>query len=135
MTAAFISSFKALARPNGLSLVISTGAKAASEMIRKCVQVAEAVKVASNGKITFEASADCVKFNTGSRIMSLPSGNPAALRGWSTSGAVIIDEAAFCEHLEDVMAAIAPTLTRDPNAELILCTTPAGKNGPFYELY
>ena len=37
LCAAFISSFKALARPNGLSLVISTGAKAASEMIRKCV--------------------------------------------------------------------------------------------------
>lgn len=66
--------------------------------------------------------------------MSLPSGNPAALRGWSAQ-AVIVDEAAFCEHLEDVMAAIAPTLTRDPNSELILCTTPAGKNGPFYELY
>lgn len=103
-------------------------------MIRKCVQVAEAVKVASNGKITFEASADCVKFNTGSRIMSLPSGNPAALRGWSAQ-AVIIDEAAFCMDFEEVMMAIAPTLTRDPTSELIFCTTPAGKNGPFYDLY
>ena len=134
LCSAFISSFKSLARPNGLSLVISTGAKAASEMIRKCVQVAEAVKVASNGKITFEASADCVKFNTGSRIMSLPSGNPAALRGWSAQ-AVIIDEAAFCMDFEEVMMAIAPTLTRDPTSELIFCTTPAGKNGPFYDLY
>ena len=30
------------------------------------------------------------------------------------------------------MQAIAPTLTRDPNAELIFATTPAGKSGYFY---
>ena len=33
------------------------------------------------------------------------------------------------------MNAINPTLSRDDNAELILTTTPAGKNGDFYELY
>lgn len=88
----------------------------------------------SNQRIDYTASADCVKFNNGSRVMSLPSGNPSALRGY-TAVATIIDEAAFIERPEDVLAAILPTLTRDPNAELVLASTPAGKNSLFYEMY
>lgn len=69
-------------------------------------------------------------------MISLPAGNVAALRGWSTNGgAVIIDEAAFVPNLEDVLAAIAPTMTRSKTSPLVLASTPAGKNGPFYELY
>lgn len=64
----------------------------------------------------------------------MPSGNPSALRGY-TAVATIIDEAAFIERPEDVLAAILPTLTRDPNAELVLASTPAGKNSLFYEMY
>ena len=37
--------------------------------------------------------------------------------------------------LDEILQGIGPTLTRDPNAELILTTTPAGTNGPFYEMY
>ena len=75
-----------------------------------------------------------MKFSTGARIMSLPSGNPAGLRGYSSS-LVLIDEAAFIENPEEVWAAIAPTLTRDPDSELILATTPAGKASWFYDIY
>lgn len=32
------------------------------------------------------------------------------------------------------MAAIAPTLTRDRDAELVLASTPAGKNGFFWDM-
>lgn len=88
----------------------------------------------SHGKIDYTNSADAIKFSTGSRILSLPSGNPAALRGFS-SQTVILDEAAYIEHPEDVLAAIAPTLTRDPNSELIMASTPAGKNSWFYKQY
>ena len=55
--------------------------------------MAEAVRILKP-EITYSASADSVKFSTGARIISLPSGNPSALRGWSTS-LVLIDEAAF----------------------------------------
>ena len=65
--------------------------------------------------------------------MSLPS-TADSLRGWSTR-CVVVDEAAFVWKLDEIMQGLAPTLTRDPDAELILTTTPAGKNGPFYELY
>ncbi|WP_407450919.1 terminase large subunit domain-containing protein [Fibrobacter sp.] len=96
--------------------------------------MAEAVKVLSNGKLDYVSSADSIKFSTGSRILSLPSGNPRALRGFSSS-CVIIDEAGYTKNPDEVMAAIAPTLTRDEDAELILASTPAGRNSWFYEQY
>ena len=130
---AMIAAFKALSRKDGLSLVVSTGARAANEMMKKCIKMAEAVKTLSNGCIGYSSSADCIKFSNGSRILSLPSGNPAALRGYS-SNCTIIDEAQFIEHPEDVMAAIAPTLTRDENAELVIASTPAAKGSWFWKM-
>lgn len=55
--------------------------------------------------------------------------------GIASHNCVCIDEAAYVSHLDNIMNAINPTLSRDDNAELILTTTPAGKNGDFYELY
>lgn len=39
-------------------MCISTGERAANELLRKCVKVAEAVKVLSDGKIDYSCSAD-----------------------------------------------------------------------------
>ena len=125
---------KAATKKNGLSLCVSTGARAASELVKKCIQMAEAVKMLSNGLLDYTASADCVKFSNGSRVLSLPSGNPSALRGYSAQ-AILLDECAFIERPDDVFAAIAPTLTRDPEAELIVASTPAGKSGFFWKLW
>lgn len=67
--------------------------------------------------------------------MSLPSSTDGTnLRGY-TANCVVCDEAAYIYHLDEILHAIAPTLSRDPNAELILTSTPAGKNGAFYDLY
>ena len=125
---------KAATKKNGLALCVSTGARAASELVKKCIQMAEAVKMLSNGLLDYSASADCVKFSNGSRVLSLPSGNPSALRGYSAQ-AILLDECAFIERPDDVFAAIAPTLTRDPDAELIVASTPAGKSGFFWKLW
>lgn len=95
--------------------------------------MAEAVSILEPS-VTFTSSADCIKFFNGARIVSLPSGNPAGLRGW-TASLVVIDEAAYIENPAHVWQAIAPTLTRDPDAELVLASTPAGKASWFYEMY
>ena len=84
--------------------------------------------------INYSASADSIKFDNGSRVISLPSGNPASLRGWSAQ-CIIIDEGAFIDNPEQVWGAITPTLLRDPDADLIITTTPAGAVGWFYDLY
>ena len=120
-------------KPNALALCISTGARAASELIKKCIQMAEAVHIIDES-VTYSASADCVKFAEGQRIVSLPSGNPAALRGY-TSDIILIDEAAYIERPEDVFASISPTLTRNPDAELVIASTPAGQHSWFYDMY
>lgn len=125
--------YKALSKQNGLSICISVNSRSASELISKCRQFAESIKVLSEGRIDYTASYDTIHFSNGSRVMSLPS-TADSLRGWSAQ-CVIIDEAAFVWRLDDILQGIAPTLTRDQNSELILTTTPAGKNGAFYELY
>lgn len=127
--------YKALLKRNGLSLCISTGARAASEIIRKCQQFAEAVKVLSKGDIDYTSSYDAIKFSNGSRVLSLPGSTDGAnLRGY-TAQCVAIDEACFIPHLDEIITGIGPTLTRDPNAELILTTTPAGKNSPVFKMF
>lgn len=134
-TLAFIAAYKALEKKNGLSLCISTGGRAAQELIKKVHQFAEAVKLITKGKIDYLPSSDGCKFSNGSRVVSLPSGNPTALRGWSANGAVLIDECAFIERPYDVMQAIAPTLTRFKEAQLIVASSPAGKQGLFWDLF
>lgn len=133
-TIALILCYKSLSKKNGLSLCISTGSRAASEIIRKCEQFAEAIKVLSDGEIDYTSSFDSIKFNNGSRVLSLPSTSDS-LRGYTAQGCVCIDEAAFIYKLDEILQGIAPTLTRCPDAELIMTTTPAGINGTFYELY
>lgn len=96
--------------------------------------MAYAVKEMSKGRLSYTASADSIRFNNGCRILSLPSGNPAGLRGY-TATATFIDECAYIDHPLDVYAAIVPTLTRDKNAELIIASTPAGKHGLFWDLW
>lgn len=93
------------------------------------------MKLITKGKIDYVPSSDGCKFSNGSRVVSLPSGNPTALRGWSANGAVLIDECAFIERPYEVMQAIAPTLTRFKDAQLIVASSPAGKQGLFWDLY
>ena len=126
----------ALKQDNGLSLCISTGAKAASEIIMKCIQFARAVEVLTDKAITFRSSFDGVKFSNGSRVLALPSSTDGAnLRGWTVTGCVAIDEAAFIRNLDSIMQAIAPTLSRSQTAQLVIASTPAGKNGKFYDMW
>lgn len=132
-TAAFIAVQQALSKQNGLALCISTGSRAASELLKKCALMAEACRVI-DPSVSYSASADSIKFTSGSRVISLPSGNPAGLRGWSAS-CVVIDEGAFVENPEQVYAAISPTLARDKDAVLVVTSTPAGMHGWFYDLY
>ena len=127
--------YKALTSKTKLSLCISTGARAAAEIIRKAAQFAEVVKLMTNGQLTYTSSFDCIKFSNGGRVMSLPGSTDGAnLRGF-TASCVCIDEANFVEHLDLILQAISPTLSRDPDAELVLATTPGGKHGTFWELY
>ena len=131
---AFLAVYEALRKNDSIVLVISTGSRSAQEFLVKAQKFCEAVKIMSGNTITYEKTADKIKFNTGSIIMSLPSGNPNSLRGYSAQ-CVLIDECFFIENPSDVMQAIAPTLTRDQESKLILCSTPGSKSSIFYDMY
>lgn len=79
---AMILAFKALQKQNGLAICISVNSRSASEIIAKCRQFAESIKVLTDNAITYTASFDTIRFSNGSRIMSLPS-TADSLRGWS----------------------------------------------------
>lgn len=111
-------------KPGALGLCISTGARAASELLEKCRKMAEAIKVLSKGSFAYTSNSESVTFSNGSRILSLPS-NPDGLRGY-TADVVAIDEAAFVPDIDECYQAILPTLTRNKNAKLFVCSTPAG---------
>lgn len=131
---AYMALKKALTNPAQAVLCISTGQRAASEFLQKVARWADAAKIASSGALDFQASADCVKLGNGGRVLSLPSGNPSALRGY-TAPLVVIDEAAYLENADEVFQAIAPTLTRNKDAELVVASTPAGCAGLFWDLW
>lgn len=102
----------------------------------KCIQFARAVEVLTDKEITFKSSFDGVKFSNGSRVLALPSSTDGAnLRGWTVTGCVAIDEAAFIRNLDAIMQAIAPTLSRSQTAQLVIASTPAGKHGKFYDMW
>lgn len=95
---AYLAAKEALTSPrgeNGLSLCISTGARAATELLKKAAQMAEALHII-DPTLTYSAKSDCVTFSTGQRIVSLPSGNPSGLRGY-TADCIVIDEGAYID--------------------------------------
>ena len=91
---------KVLQKKRTLGLCVSTGQRAASELLKKVKQMAEAVKVVSKDLITYTDNADSVTFSTGSRIVSLPS-NPDGLRAFSAS-VVCLDECAFIPFVDEI---------------------------------
>lgn len=130
----------ALTHPQSLTACISTGERAGKEFLLKVVQWAEACQSCADKDLApylqFSASSTEVKFANGSRIMVLPSGNPAALRGYS--GNVVIDEMALLPNDEEVWAAIAPLLTsRISNAGkwVLVLSTPTGLNTRFAKIW
>ena len=108
----------------------------------KVKQWAEACKMVSDDKIRqtttgYEASYDKVKFANGSRIITLPSGNPSACRGWSAT-TLICDEWAICENDTEIWTAISPSMTSKMNGSdkmVILASTPTSKNTEFAKAY
>lgn len=113
-TIAGILTYSALSKPGNLALCVSVNSRSAAEIVKKCQAFAEAVSKLSSGSITCTHSFDSIKFSNGSRILSLPS-TADSLRGF-TASCVCIDEFCFISNLEDIIQAISPTLSRDPNA-------------------
>ena len=130
----------ALLHPGSLTLCISTGERAAKELLLKGRSWAEACLACGTKEtlpyLQYSASSTEIKFANGSRIMVLPSGNPDALRGYT--GNLILDEMAILDNDKEVWRAIAPSLTNrlaNPNKWIAVFSTPTGLNTQFAKLW
>jgi phage FluMu gp28-like protein len=131
----FLSTYTCCKKPNSLVLYLSTGLRAANEALKTCLKFAEAVRVLSEGKITYTSNSTCITFSNGSRIMSLP-GKPESCRGWSAD-LICLDEVAFWQNPDETWRAIVPTITnqlRGADKKVVICSTPMGRNSLFYDL-
>lgn len=133
--AAFLSSMKCCQKPNALVIYLSTGQRAANEALKTCTKFCDSIKVLSDGAIDYTSNATCITFNNGSRIMSLP-GQPSSCRGWSAD-LLVCDEMAFWQNPEDCWQAIVPTILNQLSGgdkNIVICSTPLGRNSLFYDL-
>ena len=134
-TCGAICAYEAITNPRSLTVVISTGQRAAAEFLKKVVQWAEAVKVAAPDipDLNFTYSYDKVEWANKSRVIALPGGNPASLRGWT--GNVILDEAAMLENDKETWAACLPIITNQTSGKkwVILASTPSSLDTVFAE--
>ena len=128
----------AIMNPNTLTACISTGERAAAAFLLKCRQWAEACKIFANDPslVDYEASTTQIRFSNGSRIIILPSGNPAALRGYS--GNIVLDEFAIMQNDDEVWAAIAPLVTSKMNSKdkwVLILSTPTSETNRFAKIW
>ena len=134
-TAAYLATQKCLMKQNGLVIYLSTGQRAADESLKTCRKFGDAIKVLSDGKITYDSTASCITYSNGSRIMTLP-GKPESCRGW-TVDLLVCDEMAFWQQPDECWQAIVPALLNKiagGDKEIIICSTPLGKNSLFFDL-
>lgn len=134
-TAAYLATQKCLMKQNGLVIYLSTGQRAADESLKTCKKFGDAIKVLSDGKITYNSTASCITYSNGSRIMTLP-GKPESCRGW-TVDLLVCDEMAFWQQPDECWQAIVPALLNKiagGDKEIIICSTPLGKNSLFFDL-
>ena len=134
-TMSFMAVHKACSKKNALVVYLSTGQRAADEALKKCLKFADAVKLLTNGAISYTSSATCLTFSDGSRILSLP-GNASSARGW-TVDLLLLSEVAFWERAEETWQAIVPTLLNElagGDKNLVVASTPYSKNSLFYNL-
>lgn len=70
----------------------------------------------------------------GSRIVCLPGGNDGeTIRGFARPDIIIEDEAARCT--DELHFAIVPMMTANPDCEFVLCSTPWGQQGHFFQIW
>jgi hypothetical protein len=78
------------------------------------------------------ASTLTIEFKNGAEILFKSAGSGDNLRGFTVTGVLIIDEAAFIE--DDIIETILPTIDAN-NANLMIISTPLFTSGYFYEEY
>jgi Helicase len=108
--------------------LVSPSQRQSQELFGKVVEFMRALEPAEP---TEEDNKLSVTLGNGSRIVSLP-GDPKTVRGLSAPKLIIVDEAAFVDPA--MFAALRPMLATS-GGQLILISTPNGRQGYFFETW
>ena len=117
-------------KANSTSLVVSASRDQASDLLRRISHNLKAAQDAGLCRIT-ELSKHHVVLQDGSRVFSVAS-TPTSTRGYSVSGVLIIDEAAFVE--SQIFTAVLATTAAAGGSTQIL-STPCGKSGTYSDIF
>ena len=124
-----ITLHKAKYKSNSLNLIVSPSEKQSKETMKKVEDYIaldpDLKAVALPSDSAFEK-----KFKSGSRIVALP-GTEKSVRGYSKPDTILIDEAARVT--DETYKAMRPMLTGNPDAQIILLSTPWNMMGFFHE--
>lgn len=129
-TSAALAVHQAVYQSNSLTLLIAPSLRQSQELFRKVKDILIALESPFSPQITEESSLR-LELANGSRIVSLP-GSEQTIRGFSSVGLLIVDEAAVCE--DALFFSIKPMLAVS-GGRVILLSTPRGKRGFFFDAW
>ncbi len=121
----------ALFKEKSLSLIIAPALRQSQENFKK---IADYIGLLPDPPQFHEHTKLSLQFDNGSRILTLPGGNEGkTIRGFSRPDVIVEDEAAQCS--DELFDAILPMMTTYPDCKFILCSTPFGQRGHFYDIF
>jgi hypothetical protein len=112
----------------GLIPLVSPSQRQSRELFNKVIEFMRGLDPAEPTEIDNRLS---VELKNGARIVSLP-GDPRTVRGLSAPRLIVVDEAAYVD--QAMFAALRPMLATS-GGQLILISTPNGRQGYFYETW
>ena len=125
--------------PNAKVVILSSGERASLEVLDKCKKLLKVFKMALSGTpgdLSVEVNASEIRFGNGSKIITLPSGDPDKVRGFSPT-LTICDEFSTLPNQDEFYASIFPFITSPFGGEkkLVICGTPLGTQNLFWRLW
>ena len=125
--------------PNAKVVILSSGERASLEVLDKCKRLVKVFKMAfseTDADLSIEINASEIRFSNGSKIITLPSGDPDKVRGFSPT-LTICDEFSTIQGQDEFYASIFPFITSPFGGEkkLVICGTPLGTQNLFWRLW
>jgi hypothetical protein len=118
-----------LYQPKSLILLLSRSLRQSAELGRKVFDAYES----SGRNVPPEAETKlALELSNGSRILALPGGDEAAIRGFSGVRALVLDEAS---RIPDALWVAVRPMIAVSGGSMMLLSTPFGKRGFFYRVW
>jgi hypothetical protein len=119
----------ALSEPKSLILLLSRSLRQSQELARKVFDAYES----SGRRVPPEAETKlALELSNGSRILALPGGDEAAIRGFSGVRSLVLDESA---RIPDALWVAVRPMIAVSRGSIMLLSTPFGKRGFFYRVW